>query len=340
MKNDSELDILHNDGESEDWTMSNANNTQSKANPFSRVNFTNLNNEEKEERLRNMAKLVKKAKRRLNTFEDKYKKNPIKYLKKHFERRLKSKERRLFSFDDLEEAVKNLAALQTSMEDEKEILLNLVKLLVNKEFISSLKFKRICSIIRSELIQVKSYKEGCSINYNEHSLPISREEYNHLGDYRMNQKALNSIYCFDINQSLTHNNINNNNINQDEKKKNNVANNLTTKIIKSDPNLKSFPFENVFSNGLNTTVGSPLNNNNYIGNNFANFLGSVTTSTQIKGNMLNSSFALNNNNNVNNWQISPEYLCNINAMGNYNPLSYSNMIPPNLIELMKTFGTF
>ena len=149
---------------------------------FSKVNFTKLKNEEKDERLQNLSKLVKRLRRKVKNLENKFKNNTNKLLTKFISHSLGFSKRKKptsnnsnLTMTDLNKSTainnSNLNGVNNSLEidvdkicmalnnlrnydnfeyeDEKHIIENLINLIAeNKLPLDSINFRKICTQLR------------------------------------------------------------------------------------------------------------------------------------------------------------------------------------------------
>jgi hypothetical protein len=240
---------------------------------FSKVNFSKLSDDEKNERLRNLSGLVSRLRKKLRNQDRKFKQKMNKKITKLFESSLgikpkqedKDKVESDHTYCDglINNLIKSIKILKENenakFEDEKNLIENLLYIISdNKLSIESIHFKKICTIIRMfiEKEKIKYISEdGKAITYSfkEKDIIVTPQEYDYYLPFKNNEEALRNIFGLSmINKDYPNiinfsNNFpfnNNNNINNIN---NNISNNSTL------PNL----FKNINPNPL-------LNNNPYI----------------------------------------------------------------------------
>jgi hypothetical protein len=178
-----------------------------KISPFSKVNFSKLKSEEKDERLKNLAKLVKRLRRKVRNLETKVKSNASKLLNKYLYAKLgiNTKNKYLqpdFQFD-FEKIVKALRKVRDyedfEYSDQKHLIENIINLIADDQIkLDSLAFKRICSQVRmllpKERVKYISKKQSkVTISFPETEVNISNKEYLKLVRFKDNEDALRAI---------------------------------------------------------------------------------------------------------------------------------------------------
>ena len=175
-----------------------------KISPFSKVNFSKLKDEEKDDRLKNLAKLVKRLRRRVRNLEHKVKANPTKLLNKYLWNKLgiNTKNKYLkpeFEFD-FERIVKALKKIRNyddfEFNDQKHIIENMINFIADDTLkLDSLAFKKICSLIRillpAEKVRYISKKQSkVTISFPETEVAITNKEYLSLAKFKDNEDVL------------------------------------------------------------------------------------------------------------------------------------------------------
>jgi hypothetical protein len=183
---------------------------KNKKNPyFSKIKFSKLKSEEKDERLKNLAKLVKRLRRKVRNLEHKVRFNATKLLNKHIWNRLgiSTKNKYLqpeftLDFDKICIALKRVRNYDGfEYTDQKHLLENLVNCIAEDKLkINSLMYRKICSVVRmllkKEKIKYISKTESIvTISFPEQEVAISNLEYRSLIPYKDELRALRAILC-------------------------------------------------------------------------------------------------------------------------------------------------
>jgi hypothetical protein len=178
-----------------------------KISPFSKVNFSKLKSEEKDERLKNLAKLVKRLRRKVRNLETKVKSNATKLLNKYLCSKLgiNTKNKYIqpeFQFD-FEKIVKALKKVRDNDDfeysDQKHLIENLINLIADDQLkFDSLAYKRICTQVRMLLpkdrIKYISKKQSkVTISFPETEVNVSNKEYLKLAKFKDNEDILRAI---------------------------------------------------------------------------------------------------------------------------------------------------
>lgn len=178
-----------------------------KISPFSKVNFSKLKAEEKDERLKNLAKLVKRLRRKVRNLENKVRFNPTKLLNKHIWNKLgiNTKNKYLqpefqFDFDKICKALKKVRNYEEyEFDDQKHLIENIINLVADENMkIGSLAYKKICSILRplipKEKIKYISKKDSkITISFPETEIYISNKEYSKIARFKDNEEILRAV---------------------------------------------------------------------------------------------------------------------------------------------------
>lgn len=178
-----------------------------KISPFSKVNFSKLKAEEKDERLKNLAKLVKRLRRKVRNLENKVRFNPTKLLNKHIWNKLgiNTKNKYLqpefqFDFEKICKALKKVRNYEEyEFDDQKHLIENIINLVADENMkIGSLAYKKICSILRplipKEKIKYISKKDSkITISFPETEVYISNKEYSKIARFKDNEEILRAV---------------------------------------------------------------------------------------------------------------------------------------------------
>jgi len=199
---------------------------------FSKVNFTKLKNEEKDERLQNLSKLVKRLRRKVKNLENKFKNNTNKLLTKFISHSLGiskkkkfSQEENNFTNNDLNNSTNNISNSNSSnncsleidvdkickalnnlrnyenfeYEDEKHIIENMINLIAEDKLpLDSINFRKICTQLRLFTSQEKiNYisKKGQKITFSfpERDLNITAKEYEYYSNFKDREDVIRMI---------------------------------------------------------------------------------------------------------------------------------------------------
>jgi len=175
-----------------------------KISPYSKVNFSKLKDEEKNDRLKNLAKLVKRLRRRVRNLEHKVKVNPSKLLNRYLWSKLgiNTKNKYLrpefeLGFEKIVKALKKIKSYdEFEYNDEKHIIENLINLIANGDLkFDSLIYKKISSLIRlilpKEKVKYINKQQGkVTISFPETEVCISNKEYLKIAKFKDNYDAL------------------------------------------------------------------------------------------------------------------------------------------------------
>lgn len=199
---------------------------------FSKVNFTKLKNEEKDERLQNLSKLVKRLRRKVKNLENKFKNNTNKLLTKFISHSLGFSKRKKptsnnsnLTMTDLNKSTainnSNLNGVNNSLEidvdkicmalnnlrnydnfeyeDEKHIIENLINLIAeNKLPLDSINFRKICTQLRlltpNEKINYLNKKgQKITFSFPERDINITAKEYDYYSNFKDREDVIRMI---------------------------------------------------------------------------------------------------------------------------------------------------
>ena len=178
-----------------------------KISPFSKVNFSKLKVEEKDERLKNLAKLVKRLRRKVRNLENKVRFNASKLLNKYVWTKLgiNTKNKYVppefsFDFDKICRALKRVRNHEDfEFADQRHLIENLINMIAEDKLkLDSLSFKRVCSQIRmllnkDQIKYVSKKNNKVTVTFPEREVYISRTEYNMLKKYKDKEEILRAI---------------------------------------------------------------------------------------------------------------------------------------------------
>jgi hypothetical protein len=178
-----------------------------KISPFSKVNFSKLSAEEKDERLKNLAKLVKRLRRKVRNLENKVRFNASKLLNKHICNKLgiNMKNKYLlpefqFDFDKICKALKRVRNCEDlEYDDQKHLIENIINLIADDKLkLDSLQFRKIASIIRmflpKEKVKYISKKDSkITISFPETEVYISNKEYAKIAKFKESEDVLRAV---------------------------------------------------------------------------------------------------------------------------------------------------
>lgn len=178
-----------------------------KISPFSKVNFSKLKVEEKDERLKNLAKLVKRLRRKVRNLENKVRFNASKLLNKYVWTKLgiNTKNKYVppefsFDFDKICRALKRVRNHEDfEFADQKHLIENLINLIAEDKLkLDSLGYRRICSQIRmllnkDQVKYVSKKNSKVTVTFPETEVYITKTEYNKLKKYKDKEEILRAI---------------------------------------------------------------------------------------------------------------------------------------------------
>lgn len=186
-----------------------------KISPFSKVNFSKLRVEEKDERLKNLALLVKRLRRKVRNLEHKVRFNATKLLNKHLWNKLgiNTKNKYLtpefqFDFDKICKALKRVRGHEEfEYSDEKHLIENVINLIADDHLkFDSLIFKKMCTLVRrclnKDKIRSLNKKQAKHvIEFPETEVYVSNQEYQQLCKFKENDEAKRAILGLDFTSS-------------------------------------------------------------------------------------------------------------------------------------------
>jgi hypothetical protein len=185
---------------------------KSRVSAYSKVNFSKLRRDEKDERLQNLASLVKKLRKKVNTLEEfsneasntavskmiNKKLQSNKLLSK--KRDIKEKDGKQFDVELLCDAINTLRANEEAeFEDESQVIENLINQIAEGKLTTdSLQFKLISTQLRlldnseePELINPNDKK--VTLSFDDRQVVISYDELNHYNEYCNNAGVMRMI---------------------------------------------------------------------------------------------------------------------------------------------------
>lgn len=181
-------------------------NSGKRVSAISKVNFTKLSEGEKEERLKNLAVLVKKLRRKVRNLENRFKSNANKILKKYISNNLgikkhKSNQEPLdLDIDNLCKALKCVRQYEKfDYNDQKHVIENFIKLIAEEKIsLDSINFTKICTQIRIFLSKESSKyiaNKGQKITFSfpEKDINITAKEYELYSKYKDREDIIRTI---------------------------------------------------------------------------------------------------------------------------------------------------
>jgi len=325
-----------------------------KISPFSKVNFSKLKVEEKDERLKNLAKLVKRLRRKVRNLENKVRFNASKLLNKYVWTKLgiNTKNKYVppefsFDFDKICRALKRVRNHEDfEFADQKHLIENLINVIAEDKLkLDSLSYKRICSEIRmflnkDQIKYISKKNSKVTVTFPETEVYITKAEYNKLKKYKDKEDILRAVLgVYDQDEKTIKISIDS----PEEKKKEEKTepSNCLKKFHKEEQKKNSFEFGvNVEEKFLNNKIfstknnkideNSILNNNNILNQKMNYIIQNHIESAQSKHqnvsniNFENNIASMNNKNSLN------------NKNQNYNNLIFQNFLgsfPNNLFGL-------
>lgn len=328
-----------------------------KISPFSKVNFSKLRVEEKDERLKNLALLVKRLRRKVRNLEHKVRFNATKLLNKHLWNKLgiNSKNKYLlpefqFDFDKVCKALKKVRNFDHfEFSDEKHVIENIINLIAEDKLkFDSITFKKICTLIRKGLNREKiKYldKKGTKniVSFPETDVFVSNKEYQSLVKFKDNEEVTRAILGVEANTE--ENIIAEEVIDKEEPKPNSILANLLLNSTNNSLFAKTDTHDTANQNYFNQTMNNFNNmpNLNGLGGmnnpvNFNNLLNNMTSQNNApNANNINSHnlWMLNNNAQMQNYLMNSLGLLGANV--NVNGQSFNNMTnlgtPQNLMNM-------
>jgi hypothetical protein len=190
-----------------------------KISPFSKVNFSKLKTEEKDERLKNLAKLVKRLRRKVRNLENKVRFNATKLLNKHIWNKLgiNTKNKYLkpefnFDFEKIHKALRRLRNYEEfEFDDHKHLIENIINLIADDKLKpSSLAYRKICSLIRPLIPREKvkplfKNDQNVTLKFPDTELLITSKEFAEISKYSENQDYIRTIYSLNENETSSEN---------------------------------------------------------------------------------------------------------------------------------------
>lgn len=310
-----------------------------KISPFSKVNFSKLKAEEKDERLKNLAKLVKRLRRKVRNLEHKVRFNATKLLNKHIWNKLgiNTKNKYLqpefnFDFDKIWKALRKVRDYEDfEYDDQKHLIENVINFVAEDKLkLDSLTYRRICSQIRllmnKERVKYISKKQQkVTVSFPETEVNISNMEYAKIIKFKENEEVLRAVLgVYDQNEKAVK--VITEEPKQEENKTYNLNGELNNLLFNSTNNS-----QNLFNSNLNNF--NNMNNFNFNNNNNqqnVNFLGRMPQNNQNLQNNNNinplTMYLLNSNPQFQNlfFKSFASYLSNNNNMQNNNLGVFSN----------------
>lgn len=226
---------------------------------MSKVNFSKLKETEKDERLKNLAKLVKRLRRKSRNLEQRFKANANKILNKYISNSLglkKSKPNNIpFNFN-IENICKSLKILRQyekfEYDDQMHVIENFINLIAEEKLnLDSIHFRKICTQIRIFLSKescnyIANKGQKITFSFPEKDVNITTKEYELYSKYKDKEDVIRTI--LGINEEPNQN-IYPERINFEAKKVNCYEN-----LEKENKNISSITgniINNNFSNNLN-----------------------------------------------------------------------------------------
>ena len=316
-----------------------------KISPFSKVNFSKLKIEEKDERLKNLAKLVKKLRRKTRNLENKIRFNASKLLNKYIWTKLGINTKNKynppefsFDFDKICKALKRAKNHEDfEFADEKHLIENLINLISEDKLkLDSLGYKRICSQIRmlldkDQIKYISKKNTKVTVSFPESDVFITKTEFNYLKKYKDKEEILRAILgVYDQDEKTIKISIEN--LNEE---------NIDEKVEVKESKVVEKPFfrENIQKNSKdeksefnNKIISKGINDKNVICNNNINqsFLHNIDQIINYK-----------NGNNQMNMSIFPNYINNIeNNRNNEINFKHTNKINDQLNLDKNNFGNY
>jgi len=174
---------------------------------ISKVNFTKLSDAEKDERLKNLAKMVKRLRRKVRNLENRFQSNANKILNKYLANNLGIKKQSKINqypldmdIDKLSNALKILRQYEKfEYSDQRHVIENLVNLIANEKLsLDSINFRKICTQIRiflekenSSYISNKGQK--ITFSFPESDINITTKEYELYSKYKDKEEIIRTI---------------------------------------------------------------------------------------------------------------------------------------------------
>ena len=206
--NSSDMDLLSEleFEENSENNLDESNSSELRVSAISKVNFSKLNNFEKEQRLKNLAKLVKGLKRKVRNLENRFSSNANKILNKYISDNLGIKKNNIkeeplnLNIDNLCLALKNLRKYEKfEYDDQKQVIENFINLIAEEKIKpDSINFRKICTQIRLFLEKNKSNYISKSIqkitfSFPEKDVNITTNEYESYSNYKDREDIIRTI---------------------------------------------------------------------------------------------------------------------------------------------------
>jgi hypothetical protein len=322
---------------------------------FSKVNFTKLSAAEKEDRLKNLAKLVKRLRRKVRNLEKKFKQNASKTFNKYVthsivlntkktEPNTKNKEganiknKINLTIEKLCKALNNLRNYEShEYEDQKFILENLINLIADDRLsLDSIHFKKICTQVRLLLEEEKirhtsSEEQKVVFSFPEKDVCITSKEYELYSQFKDKEDVMRAI--LGIQAGLFKK--------QPHPQKINFSFSNNINSINNSPNSQNIKLEKIEGiNCLNNNQGNSVSSKCNIDNNI--LLNNITNKSISNVHTLTNNYDILNkilNQNINpqqNQSFLMSQLMNLN--NNLNLSNLSNLNNPYAIPLTNNFN--
>lgn len=174
---------------------------------FSKVNFTKLSEPEKAERLKNLAKMVKRLRRKVGNLQNRFRSNANKILNKYLcgslgiKKNSKSNQAPLdFDIDKLGKALKLLRQYERfEYTDQKFVIENFINLIAEEKIqLDSINFTKICTQIRMFLdnesyAYIANKGQKITFSFPEKDVDITAKEYELYSKYRDREDVIRTI---------------------------------------------------------------------------------------------------------------------------------------------------
>lgn len=173
----------------------------------SRVNFSKLTGDEKDERLKNLSSLISRLRKKLRNQERRFKlrvcKNISTLIENNLEKKQKANSTQYYEtlVHSLIKVIKMLRENQNAeFEDEKFLLDNLINLLAERKLSTkSINFKKICTQIRMLLDEdkikyISDIGKNITCSFKDQDIHITPQEYEYYLEYKNNEKILRTIF--------------------------------------------------------------------------------------------------------------------------------------------------
>jgi hypothetical protein len=240
---------------------------------FSKVNFSKLKEEEKELRLKNMAKLVKRLRRKVRNLEMKFKKNVNKMINKYVNKSGKNGKGRNESnkriqqdmdlnVDKLCKALKMLSEYKNfEYEDQRHVLENFISLISEEKLqFDSVHFNKICTQIRL-FLNKESIKYICkkgqkiTFSFPEKDINITKKEYEIYQQFKEKEEVIRAIFGIVEEEQEEYPKK----INFENKKRGNIQNSLQNEFLNNISNISNMSNLTNIAQGLKKNEGTGIN---------------------------------------------------------------------------------